>query len=335
MSRYTAAHVNPEGPADARPTALQVIRDEGLEGKLTGKVIVITGSSHGIGIETARALSATGATLILTARDPTRAEASLTSILEPDRASLVQMDNASFSSTRAAATQILAKTKNKVNILINNAGIMGIEALTLTEDGHEMQFATNHLGHFLLFQLLKPALLASSTPDFNSRVVMVASSTHRATTLPSSDNYNFQQGGYHSGLAYANSKLANVYMANEIDRRYGSKGLHATSVMPGAIDTDQARYLGEKFVQQILTHEKVVKELKSAEQGAATTVLAAIGKEWEGRGGRYLEDCGEAKRGEDDGDGLSKGWVKQTYDEVEEGRLWKDSLEIVGMKDDL
>ena len=91
----------------------------------------------------------------------------------------------------------------------------------------------------------------------------------------------------------------------------------------------------EAFVQQILIHEKIVEVLKSVEQGAATTVLAAVGREWEGRGGKYLEDCEEAERGADDGDFFNSGWVKQTYDEVEEGRLWKDSLDIVGMKDDL
>ena len=124
-------------------------------------------------------------------------------------------------------------------------------------------------------------------------------------------------------------------MANELDRRYGSKGLHATSLHPGAINTGLARHLDEAFVQQILIHEKIVEVLKSVEQGAATTVLAAVGKEWEGRGGKYLEDCEEAERGADDGDFFNSGWVKQTYDEVEEGRLWKDSLDIVGMKDDL
>ena len=84
---------------------------------------------------------------------------------------------------------------------------MGIEDLKLTEDGHEMHFATNHLSRFLLFQLLKPALLASSTHEFHSRVVMVASSAHRACNLSDSDNYSYQNGRYHYGTAYANSKL--------------------------------------------------------------------------------------------------------------------------------
>ncbi|KAF2498227.1 short-chain dehydrogenase/reductase-like protein [Lophium mytilinum] len=335
MSPYAAAHANPQGAGDARPTALQIIRDESLEGKLVGKVIVITGPTAGIGIETARALSATGATLILTARDMKKAETVLGGILEPSRFSLVEMDNASFASIRAAAATILAKSNNQVNILINNAGVMGLEELKLTEDGHEMHFATNHLGHFLLFQLLKPALLASSTPDFHSRVVVVASSAHRACDLNESDNYDFQKGGYHYGLAYATSKLANVYMANELDRRYADKGLHATSLHPGAINTDLARHMSSEHVEQILNDENVRKIMKTPEQGAATTVLAAIGKEWEDKGGKYLEDCGEAKRGKDDKEVFGVGYVRQTYDPKNEDRLWKDSLKIVGMNDDV
>jgi len=113
MSRYTAAHENPKGAGDARPTALQIIQDEFLEGKLKGKVIVITGATSGIGLETARALSATGATLIVTARDLNTAKTALSTILEPGRVSVTQMDNTSFASIRAAAKAILSQTNNK------------------------------------------------------------------------------------------------------------------------------------------------------------------------------------------------------------------------------
>lgn len=335
MSPYAAAHVNTQGAGDARPTALQIIRDESVEGKLVGKVMVITGATSGIGLETARALSATGATLILTARDMKKAEAALAGILEPGRVFLVEMDNASFASVRTAAATILAKSNNQVNILVNNAGIMGIDQLKITEDGHEMHFAVNHLSHFLLFQLLKPALLASSTPGFHSRVVVVASSAQRSCSLSESDNYSFEKGEYNHELAYANSKLANVYMANELDRRYGHSGLHATSLHPGAINTNLSRHVGSEFVEWIMSNEAIVKMLKSPEQGAATTVLAAVGKEWEDKGGKYLEDCAEAKRGTDDNNSFGVGYVRQTYDPINEKRLWEDSLKIVGIMDDM
>ncbi|KIW11716.1 hypothetical protein PV08_11018 [Exophiala spinifera] len=336
MGPYAEAHAHPQGPGDARPTAMQIIGDQSLEGKLNGKVIVITGANSGIGLETARALSATGATLYLTGRDLQKAFAAFGDILEPGRVSLVQMDTTSSASVRAAAEEILTKSHGQVNILIENAGVMGIQTLTLTPEGHEMHFATNHLGHFLLFQLLKPALLASSTPTFHSRVVVVASSAHRAAgDLHGSDNYSFQKGGYNHGLAYAQSKLANIYMANELDRRYNGQGLRATSLHPGAIDTNLSRHIGREFAEQIMSLETVAKVLKSPEQGAATTVLAAVGKEWEDNGGKYLEDCEEAKRGEDDGDVFGTGYVRQTYDPDNELRLWKDSLEMLGMKDDV
>lgn len=125
MSPYAAAHVNPQGPGDARPTALQIIKDEGLEGKLVGKIIVITGTSSGLGIETVRALSTTRATLFPTARNLDKAKTALEDIFEPSRMHLIEMDQGSLNSVRAAAAQILSKT-DKINILINNAGIMAV-----------------------------------------------------------------------------------------------------------------------------------------------------------------------------------------------------------------
>ncbi|KAK6063940.1 putative short-chain dehydrogenase [Seiridium cupressi] len=309
MSLYAAAHTNPQGPGDARSTATQIVRDGGLEGKLTGKVIVITGATSGIGFETARALSTTGATLFLTVRDIKKAKAILGELLERGQTLLIEMDNTSLASVRTAAAIILAKSNGQVNELINNAGIMGITDLRLTEDGYEIHFATHHLSHFLLFQLLKTALIASSTSEFPSRVVNVTSSAHRVCHLPESDNYDFQKGGYTFLRAYAQSKLATVYMANEIERR--------------------------EVIKKMLGEEKLGALLKSHEQGAATTVFAAVGKEWANKGGRYLEDCKEAEGGEDGHDALGIGYVQHTYDPVNESRLWKDSLMMVGVDDDM
>ncbi|KAI5457344.1 dehydrogenase with different specificitie [Mariannaea sp. PMI_226] len=331
MSRYAAAHENPQGPGDSRPTALQIVKDNDMEGNLVGKVAVITGVSSGIGVETVRALEVTGAKLFVTARDLTKARAALSDIWKEDRMELVHMDQTSLESVRTAAKAILAKT-DTISLLVNNAGVMAVPNLQLTQDGFEMHFATNHLAHFLFFQLLKPALLKATTPSFQSRVVMVSAAAHRVSGIGASDDYNYQKGGYEPWMAYARSKTANIYMANEIERRYGSQGLHATSLHPGIIGTDLGRHLAPEFIDGMRVQYASI--AKSPEQGAATTIAAAIGKEWEGRGGVYLNDCQEAERGEYDGVVSNVSYVPHTYDEKEEARLWKDSLKFVGLADD-
>ncbi|KAH7136771.1 hypothetical protein B0J13DRAFT_560027 [Dactylonectria estremocensis] len=331
MSRYAAVHANPQGPGDARPTAVQIVCDNDMEGNLVGKFVVITGASAGLGVETARALAITGATLILTARDLPKAKTSLAEIWQEDRMHLVEMDQNSLESVRVAAKNILTITDN-VSILINNAGIMAIPNLELSKDGHESQFAVNHLSHFLLFQLLKPALLKASTPEFQSRVVMLSAAAHRISRIGASDDHNFQKSPYNQWAGYARSKTANVYMANQIERLYGPLGLHATSLHPGVIDTTLARHVSPELKESMGRELAMIK--KSFDQGAATTVVAAVGREWEGRGGVYLNDCAEAERGEDDGI-VSKGsYVSHTYDAEEEARLWRDSLKMVGLPEE-
>lgn len=334
MSRYAEAHFNPAGPGDARPTALQIIKDEAADGKLAGKVIVITGTSSGIGIETARALSLTGAKLLLTARDLNKAKTALDGILEPGRVELVEMDNSSLSSVRAAAKVILHKSNGQVNILINNAGIMALPKLEYTKDGFEMQFGVNHLSHFLLFELLKPALLASASPAFSSRVVNVSSSAHHVASINGSGNYNFEKNEYNEWVSYGQSKTANIYMANEIERRYGSRGLHATSVHPGGIATGLMQHVDPAMLEEMQKDEKLFKTMKSPKQGAATTVWAAIGEEWEKKGGEYLADCGQTTRGNDNHEITGVGFAGHAYDPENEARLWKDSLKMVGLTDD-
>lgn len=331
MSRYASAHENPRGPGDSRPTALQIIKDEHAEGTLRGKVIVVTGISSGIGVETVRALSETGARFFLTARDLNKAQKALEGFFDADRMELVEMDQTSFDSVRTAAKHILNKT-DKVNILIENAGVMSVPNLEFTKDGHEMQFGTNYLSHFLFFQLLKPALLAAVTPELNSRVVVLASSAHHNGGINESDNYNYQKGGYDPLRAYAQSKTADIYLANEIERQYGPQGLHATSVHPGGIMTELARHLPVSQVQAIISNDIAKNLLKSPEQGAATTVWAAIGKQWENAGGRYLADCEEPPLSENPNSHFGKGYVAHAYDPEREARLWKDSLKIVGLE---
>lgn len=169
--RYHQSWLDRTGPGDGRPAALQVIRDEDLVGKLSNLTIVITGCSSGLGIETLRAIHSTGATIFATARKPDALAEAVTKI-EGEKLSdapihQIIMDQDSFASVRKGATEILEKSGNKINVLINNAGVMA-SPWGKTKDGWETQFGTNHLSHYLLFQLLKPALLASSTAKFNS-----------------------------------------------------------------------------------------------------------------------------------------------------------------------
>ncbi|KAL0930048.1 WW domain-containing oxidoreductase [Colletotrichum truncatum] len=331
MSRYAEAHVKPNGPGDARPTALQIIKDEGAEGKLEGNVIVITGTSSGIGIETARALATTGATLFLTARDIAKAQSALAGFFEPSRMEIIEMDQASLSSVRAAAAKILAKT-SKIHLLVNNAGIMAIPDLRSTADGFELQFGTNHLSHFLFFKLLQPALLAAASVELPSRVVNLTSSAHNLHGINDSDNYNFEKGGYQPFVSYGQSKTANMYMANEIERRYSSQHLHSTSVHPGIIHTGLSQHMPPDAFKGM---DHLYPIFKSVEQGAATTVWAAVGKAWEHEGGKYLVDCDVARphvEGEDKT--MSSGYAPHAYDVVAAKRLWSDSLKHVGLAEE-
>lgn len=336
FTKYAEAHNNPKGEGDARPTALQIISDEDRTNALPNKVFLITGVSSGIGIETFRAIASTGATVFGTVRSLSKGQEALSDVLEPGRAELIHMDLDSLDSVREGAKEFLQKGKGKCNVLICNAGVMAIEKRTLTKDGFEAQFGTNHLAHFLLFNLVKDALLKSSTEEFNSRVVVVSSSGHRVGGIRFG-NTNFDQPGqeeYNQWAAYAQSKSANVYMANEIDRKYGAKGLHATSLQPGAIWTGLGVHV-PGMVEKFSKDEDAMKIMKNPAQGAATTVWAAVGKEWEGKGGEYLENCQVAPLMTDAQPAWKSftGATTHTHDPEAEARLWKESLTMVGLKE--
>ncbi|POS78046.1 short-chain dehydrogenase [Diaporthe helianthi] len=335
MSRYAASHVKPQGPGDARPTALQVVEDESLIGKLTGKVVLVTGANSGIGVETARAIHATGATLFLTARDAAKAQQAVDSVRNgpgpktdaPIHALELRLD--SLASVRSAAKAFLSKSKT-LHILILNAGVMATPQ-GRTEDGFETQFGTNHLGHFLFFQLLKPALLETTSAEFQSRVIAVASMAHRYGPVRL-DDYNFEKDPYDPWKAYGQSKTANIYFANEVERRYGSKGLHALSVHPGVIFTNLSQHLTNEQLGAFEKDEALQNNAKSAPQGAATTIYAALSKEWEGRGGKYL--CNLVEQGPAEMDSQDEsGHAPWAYDEDAAKQLWALSNKLVGFND--
>ncbi|KAH3979544.1 hypothetical protein HBH98_175770 [Parastagonospora nodorum] len=324
FTRYADVHKELKGAGDARPTALQIVKDNDLEGKLTDKTILITGCSSGLGIETARVLKATGARLFLTVRDLSKGHNALDEILEPGKVDMLLLDLNSLASVRKCAAEFLETSGNKLNVLVTNAGIMA-KPEDKTADGFESQFGTNHLAHFLLFQLVKPALLSSSTPAFQSRVVSLSSMAHRSIP-PKMDNLMLT-GEYDPIHAYAHSKTANIWFANEIERRYGNQGLHALSVHPGVILT---AIMDHSEVEKYMVHEPFRNYMKSVEQGAATTLWAAIGKVWEGTGGKYLEDCQVSKPLKEGGGDLDAGYAEWAYDPENEAKLWKLSNEWVG-----
>lgn len=241
--RYAEQHKREKmtGPGDARPTALQIVKDEGLlDGKsLKDLTVLITGCSSGIGIETARAIYETGAKLFITARTKAKGEPTVKDIIEnakynksEENIEIIELELDDLSSVKRAAEDFRVKSNGKLNILINNAGIMACPQ-SKTKDGFESQFGTNHLGHFYLFQLLKDLLLKSSTPKFQSRVISLASMAHLWGQVRFDDPNFEQEGSYNEWAAYGQAKTANIYFASEVERRYGSKGLHALSLHPG------------------------------------------------------------------------------------------------------
>lgn len=336
-SKYYSLHATPRGADDARPTALRIIHDENLEGQWTDKTALITGGSAFIGAETARALHATGATIYITVRDKEKGQKVIDDIMKSDPNNkapihMIEMALDDFTSIRQGAEEFLKESGNKLNLLICNAGVMATPK-GLTKDGYETQFATNYLSHFLLFQLLKPALLASSTPEYNSRVVMVSSESHRQGEIRF-DDYNFTEG-YHPMKAYGQSKTATIYMANGIDRRFGAKGLHALSLHPGAIRSNITAHV-RKMAEPMWEIPSVKAREKSPAQGAATTAYAAVSSEWEGKGGRYLSNCMEMGpfEGKEGFEVMDEGYAPWVYDQDKQDRLWADSLKMVGIEEE-
>ncbi|TGJ82529.1 hypothetical protein E0Z10_g6255 [Xylaria hypoxylon] len=329
MSRYADSHKNPSGPGDARPTALQIIKDEGLEGNLKDKVFLVTGASSGIGIETGRALAATGAKVFLTVRSLEKGQAACESFLEPGRVELLVLDTSNLSSVRSAAANFLLKSPT-LNILVCNAGVMQIPTREETSEGFEMQLATNYLGHFLLFDLLKGALLKASTPEFNSRLVNVSSSGHHMSEIVFDDFQLKGPDAYGPWKAYGQSKLAQIYMANYVDRNFGPLGLHAFSLMPGGIMTGLQKHVSKETMADWNTTPEVLNFLKSLGQGAATTIVAAVSKEWEGKGGKYLEDCRVAQF--EPIIETMMGVKQYAYDETKENKLWELTRQTLGLE---
>lgn len=338
---YTSAHCNIQGPGDARPTALEIVQDCDAFDKLRDKNILITGCSGGLGAETARALYETGANLFLTARDIPKLSSVVQDIITNRKFNSVkqlpppqeiEMHLDSTQSIRQAAQDVLAKTNNSLDVLILNAGIMA-GPLQYTRDGFEKQIAVNHLAGFLLFELVQPALLKAARDSGRaSRVIVLSSAAHAWSPVRFHDlNWTRFPMTYNQWQAYGSSKTANIYTASAIDRKF-KPHIRAWSVHPGGIQTELARSLREEDFQGFGDVATIFRHYKSVEQGAATTVWAALSLELETRsGGRYLADCGEARPWQESDRVDGSGYAEHAYDEEAEELLWKRSCELLGV----
>ncbi|KAK0622745.1 putative short-chain dehydrogenase [Immersiella caudata] len=318
LNPYAALYDVPaQGPGDARPTALQIVKDNDALGKWQSRVALVTGGTSGIGIPTVQALHATDADVYFTARDmkKKKKEPVVERIRKesPGKGKMeaILMDMDSLESVKEGAHAFLDLSGGKLNFLVNNAGIMGPPKGS-TKEGFELQFGVNHLAHFVLTALLLPTLTRSSTPEFNSRVV--------------------NPGVYQPFVAYGQSKTANIWMADYIDRVFGPRGIHATSVHPGAILSGLYVHADEATKQQWAANPKIMAEMQTPEQGAATSTWAVVGRAWEGRGGKYLVACTVAPPTDDFTSVLSKGFAPHAYDVEGEDRLWKLSEELTGVR---
>ena len=276
-------------------SALQVV--EGVD--LSGKVCVITGASSGLGRESARALTAAGAQVILAARNTDALAETVRWIHAevPDaQTSTVRLDLTSLASVRTAATEI-GRATPVIHILMNNAGVM-FTPFSRTQDGFEIQIGTNHFGHFELTRLLTPQLAAAA----GARVVILSSGGHALGDVDF-DDPNWEHRDYDKFVAYGASKTANVLHAVEADRRLSESGIRAYAVHPGTVATSLARYMSRSDFSQLRKYAVAsgagrgestdgYLDFTTPEYGAATQVWAAVSPELADQGGLYLEDCG-------------------------------------------
>jgi NAD(P)-dependent dehydrogenase (short-subunit alcohol dehydrogenase family) len=299
-------------PFGFESTAAQVA--EGIE--LSGKRVIVTGGASGIGVETTRALAGTGAQVTIAVRDTEAAERAAADIDGDVRVAPLDLADP------ASVAAFVAAWDGPLHLLVNNAGVMALPERTLTAHGYELQFATNHLGHFQLALGLHDALAA----DGNARIVSVSSSGHLRSPVVFDDiNFNFR--AYDPWLAYGQSKTANVLFAVGATARWADDGIQANALMPGGIATRLQRYVGGAEYIQRRSEEPGVR-LKTPEQGAATTVLLATSPLLEGIGGRYFEDCNEAQVVYERGSSFS-GVAPYALDPQNADRLWETSLRML------
>jgi NAD(P)-dependent dehydrogenase (short-subunit alcohol dehydrogenase family) len=287
---------------------------------LTGRRAIVTGGASGIGVETARALATAGAEVTLAVRDVAAGQRVASDI--GGTVDVAALDLSDLDSVSA----FVAGWSGPLHVLVNNAGVMAIQELTMSASGHEMQFATNHLGHFALAVGLHDALASAG----GARVVSVSSSGHLRSPVVF-DDVDFAFRDYDPFGAYGQSKTANVLFAVEATRRWKNDGILANALMPGGIATPLQRHLPADYAKEALTAFRAAgTDFKTVEQGAATSTLLAASPLLDGVGGRYFEDCNEASV-VDRRTGPGRGGVAPyALDPANAERLWELSLKLVG-----
>ena len=285
---------------------------EGID--FTGKRVVITGGASGIGIETARAFADIGAEVTLAVRNIRTAApvaADLRSSTNNPNIFVGRVDLAD----RSSISEFAVQWSGPLHILVNNAGIMALPKLERTPEGWEMQFATNHLGHFALANALHPALAEAR----GARIVSVSSSGHLfAPVLFDDPHFNFVP--YDPFVAYGQSKTASTLFAVAATERWARDGITSNAVMPGAIATNLQRHTGGLRTP--------LERQKTPQQGAATTLYVATSPDLEGIGGRYFEDVNEAPVVDHRGPDYT-GVAPYALDPANAQRLWDLSTELL------
>jgi NAD(P)-dependent dehydrogenase (short-subunit alcohol dehydrogenase family) len=302
-------------------TAAEVV--EGID--LSGRRAIVTGGGSGIGVETARALAGAGARVTLAVRRPDDAAAVAAEIRASTGNDAVAVARLELTDDASIAA-FIAGWEGSLDILVQNAGVMAIQQLTVTPRGQELQFATNHLGHFALALGLHDALAAAG----NARIVVVSSSGHLRSPVIFDDlDYRFRE--YDPFGAYGQSKTANVLFAVEATRRFAAAGITANALMPGGIATGLQRHVGgdEYMARARERFSEAGSALKTVEQGAATSVLLATSPQLEGIGGRYFEDCNEAPVIQRRGEAGLGGVAPYALDPDNAARLWEVSLGLI------
>jgi len=291
---------------------------------LSGTRAIVTGAASGIGVETARALAGAGAEVTLAVRDTDAGARTAADIAATTGGAALHVERLDLSD-RASVAAFAAAWDGPLHLLVNNAGVMAIQQLTRDGDGHEMQFSTNHLGHFALALGLHDALAA----DGAARVVSVSSSGHLRSPVVFDDiDYRFRE--YDPFGAYGQSKTANVLFAVGATARWADDGITANALMPGGIATNLQRHMDPDYIRRRMEETDGRFRLKTVEQGAATTVLLATSPLLEGIGGRYFEDCNEAEVIAGRRPDTIGGVAPYALDPDGADRLWEASLRLLG-----